>query len=123
MRTAEIERVRRRLTAERDRLSQLCDELHEEVSWSSWTGRSELVGDVVDASVGTIQRRDAETFRVMVSRRLVEIDDALARMDDGTYGRCETCGRAIARDRLRTLPLTTHCLADQARAEQQARMS
>jgi RNA polymerase-binding transcription factor DksA len=39
-----------------------------------------------------------------------EIDAALARLDAGTYGECETCGSAIAAARLEALPWTTHCV-------------
>ena len=40
-----------------------------------------------------------------------EIDAALARIADGTYGTCETCGGAIGRDRLRALPEVRRCIA------------
>jgi DnaK suppressor protein len=43
-------------------------------------------------------------------RELVEIDAALARIADGTYGTCEICGGAIGRDRLRALPETRRCV-------------
>lgn len=41
---------------------------------------------------------------------LLELDAALARIDAGTWGRCERCGGAIGRDRLRALPETRVCL-------------
>ncbi len=41
---------------------------------------------------------------------LAEIDAALERMDAGSWGRCETCGGAIGRGRLRALPEARHCL-------------
>jgi RNA polymerase-binding transcription factor len=42
---------------------------------------------------------------------LEDIRAALARLDSGTYGRCEECGGDIARERLQTLPHTRHCIA------------
>ncbi len=45
-----------------------------------------------------------------VIRELREIDAALARIADGTYGTCERCGGAIGRDRLRALPEVRRCL-------------
>ena len=39
-----------------------------------------------------------------------EIDAALARLAAGTYGRCEACGGAIGRQRLRALPAVRHCM-------------
>jgi DnaK suppressor protein len=38
-----------------------------------------------------------------------EIDAALARLDDGSYGSCERCGGAIGRHRLRALPEVRFC--------------
>lgn len=50
-------------------------------------------------------------------RELEEIDAALVRMDDGTWGRCETCGGSIGRQRLIALPEARQCLACRERAE------
>jgi len=36
--------------------------------------------------------------------------DALARIDDGTYGKCEACGKAIAPERLEAIPYTRYCV-------------
>jgi DnaK suppressor protein len=41
---------------------------------------------------------------------LVEIADALDRIDKGTFGKCEECGDAIPKGRLQTLPHTRHCV-------------
>ncbi len=49
-----------------------------------------------------------------------QIDNALARVDAGTYGRCEVCGKEIEPDRLRVLPYATLCLEDQRKREQEA---
>lgn len=38
------------------------------------------------------------------------IDDALERIDQGTYGWCDHCGQAIAKERLEAFPYTTMCL-------------
>lgn len=43
--------------------------------------------------------------------RLAEVDAAVARLDDGTYGTCEGCGRPIARERLAALPTARRCVA------------
>jgi RNA polymerase-binding transcription factor DksA len=68
----------------------------------------------------------AEAARLLSSRRraietagarwtsapaeLSEIDAALGRIADGTYGACEVCGGAIGRDRLRALPEIRRCV-------------
>ncbi len=41
---------------------------------------------------------------------LAKIDDALKRIEDGSYGLCESCGNPIGLDRLRARPVTTLCI-------------
>ena len=41
---------------------------------------------------------------------LDQIHEALGRIDEGTYGRCEECEHPIARPRLQVLPYTRHCI-------------
>ena len=41
-----------------------------------------------------------------------KVEQALARIDAGRFGRCEACGDAIEAERLDALPYTTLCLAD-----------
>lgn len=54
-------------------------------------------------------RRDEET--------LVRIDEALARIQEGEYGRCQSCEQWIPRPRLRAVPYTPYCVGCQALAE------
>lgn len=44
-----------------------------------------------------------------LEKEMDEVQAALDRLEDGTYGRCEACGRPIARDRLDALPATRYC--------------
>lgn len=52
---------------------------------------------------------------------LRQVEDALKRLDAGTYGTCASCGEAIAAARLCVLPATRLCLACQEQAEQHSR--
>ncbi|MFN8627734.1 MAG: RNA polymerase-binding protein DksA [Candidatus Binatia bacterium] len=55
-------------------------------------------------------------------RKLIgKIDEALARINNGTYGLCETCGGQIALDRLRARPVTTLCIECKSDQEAQER--
>lgn len=47
---------------------------------------------------------------------LAEIEAALARLRDGSYGRCTGCGQQIIRERLEVLPAAALCMACQHRA-------
>ena len=46
---------------------------------------------------------------------MADIDRALAKVDEGTYGTCEVCGEPIPEGRLEALPWATRCVADAAR--------
>ena len=50
---------------------------------------------------------------------LGKIDEAFARIDDGTYGRCEECGGEIGTERLEARPVTTLCI--ECKSEQEER--
>jgi DnaK suppressor protein len=52
---------------------------------------------------------------------LVKIREALARIDDGTYGKCEECGEAIGIERLKARPVTTLCIDCKSLQEAQER--
>ena len=61
------------------------------------------------------QQRDL-ALREKATRDLAMVDGALARLDDGTYGRCIDCDGPIAPDRLAALPWAERCIACQRRA-------
>ena len=41
---------------------------------------------------------------------LSEVERALAKLDEGTYGRCEVCGNDIGEARLEAMPATRYCI-------------
>jgi DnaK suppressor protein len=50
-----------------------------------------------------------------LAENLGEVERALAKMDDGTYGRCERCGKEISEARLEAMPATPYCIDDAGR--------
>jgi DnaK suppressor protein len=85
-----------------------------------------------DAFADPTDRASHEAGRAMVLRirererkLLAKIDDACARIESGSYGRCEECGGAIGLARLKARPVTTLCIgcksAQEARERQIAR--
>ena len=51
---------------------------------------------------------------------LVDVERALRKLEDGTYGTCEACGRPIGDERLAAVPAARFCVEDQARIERTA---
>jgi len=54
-------------------------------------------------------------------REVAALRAALKRLEDGTYGDCQTCGKPIAPARLEALPYAVHCIACASRGESQRR--
>jgi RNA polymerase-binding transcription factor DksA len=64
------------------------------------------------ADSGQVAAEQGE-HRALVGRleeTLADVDRALAKLDDGTYGKCEVCGEDIADARLEALPASRYCI-------------
>ncbi|MDP9023341.1 MAG: TraR/DksA C4-type zinc finger protein [Actinomycetota bacterium] len=70
-----------------------------------------------DSAQVTEQRSEALAHIDNARNRLQQVDEALARMDAGTYGICVECGREIAPARLEARPLSIRCVECAARSE------
>lgn len=57
------------------------------------------------------ERAQVSALRDAAESELHAIDDALRRVELGTYGRCVVCDRSISVERLDALPTTTRCVA------------
>lgn len=57
----------------------------------------------------------------MLDSRLAEIDGALSRLDDGSYGLCADCSNEIPPRRLEALPFATLCVSCQSVADKRGR--
>lgn len=121
------EQARQRLEDERARLEQVRGTFDDEHLTDETESESvgELTGglDQHQADVGTetFEREKDLSILENVESQLADIEHALNRIADGTYGTCEACGRPIDEARLEAMPATRLCIDDQAVAERQAR--
>jgi DnaK suppressor protein len=67
------------------------------------------VFDAVESSEADIQEDIELALIQMKAETLSKVDDALARLEQGTYGNCFECGEEIAGKRLRALPFAVRC--------------
>ena len=76
-----------------------------------------VIGDIVDRanSVYEMQIYDKLTEKERIN--LQEISDALKRIDEGVYGKCIACGKAIEEKRLVAIPEAKMCIACKSAAE------
>ena len=70
-----------------------------------------------DVASETFEREKDMSILDNVDEQLRDVEDALTRLEDGTYGRCAMCGRDIDEERLRARPEARYCVEDQARVE------
>ena len=64
-----------------------------------------------DTSQVTAERGEIEALTSSLNESLHDLDDALAKLDAGTYGQCERCGAAIGEARLEAMPAARLCIA------------
>jgi RNA polymerase-binding transcription factor DksA len=103
----DLRAYQRHLQALADRLSGGIDQLTAEATRpTGGEGRASEPTDACGEGDGEVARG------VLLSEEhlLAEVRAALDRFDAGTFGRCEGCGRAVARARLRAIPYARHCI-------------
>jgi RNA polymerase-binding transcription factor DksA len=114
------ENVRDLIEAEQNRIQALVREREAEGITSEAEGEqfSELAAhDQHQADLGTETFEREKDFSLLeqLEAELAELDRALGKLDDGTYGVCEACGEQIPPERLEALPGARFCIKDQAR--------
>jgi RNA polymerase-binding transcription factor DksA len=97
--------LRVQLTTEREHVVEQLSHLGHEGAVDSYDEHFADKGQV------TAERGEVEALSGRLLEALTEIDNALAKLDDGTYGSCEACGGAIAEARLAAMPTARHCIS------------
>ena len=111
----EISDLQARLVEERGELQTQLATLEED---TFATTQSEMSGDVglddesADAGTATFEREKDLSIEQNVRDLLDKIERALKRIDDGTYGVCERCGKSIEKARIKALPYVDLCIKD-----------
>lgn len=100
MESVAFNELRERLQRERRQLVDLGSGNGEALQAITDTAQSEMEGSA---------QREREAISENTEARIRDIDAALARMEDGTYGLCANCGGEISEDRLRAEPATALC--------------
>ena len=113
MSTIDTTEFRTLLERERQRLTHSVEFLEDELGEVSAGGTDNHLGDMATA---TYDRELDEGLEEGVRETLAAVDAALKRIDDGTYGTCEICGKPIGEERLRAIPWATRCIDDERRA-------
>ena len=78
------------------------------------------VRDPMDDATTAQNTSEALQEGTILSQTLLQVRDALQRIEDGVYGKCTACGRQIEPARLEAIPWAAYCLADQEKVDREA---
>lgn len=112
----EVEKYKKALMAEKSRLER---ERHIKAQEEAEAGAelSDYDNHPADSASETYERTKnfalGENFREIIDR----IEDALRKIEDGSYGQCDRCGEQIHVDRLKAIPYATFCIKCQESLE------
>jgi len=114
MQKSDFERYRKKLLAERDRVRKEMEETEQEISeFDTRGGQSELAdydNHPADAGSDTFEKEKDLALLDNYRDVLGKIDEALGKIERGTYGICDRCGREIPKGRLDIIPYAIYCV-------------
>lgn len=114
-----VDKFKKRLETEKSRLEELIEDYERELAEARLTeSSSDRSPDPGNAEASSMKLEYAKELSIEQNTLdlLKKVDNALARIEAGEYGVCETCGKSIPVERLDVLPYATLCVADAARA-------
>ena len=105
------EEFRALLLDERERVAHAIDYLQAEIhSLEEEASEEPYEGNIGGGATITLDREIDTTLEENSEHVLRAINEALRRLDDGSFGLCIDCSQRIAIDRLRAMPYTTRCI-------------
>jgi len=106
---ADLRRRRNEITGQVNHLEQ---DLREEIA-----DNQNMPGDMADHGSGELSQHLSVTLMENDRIELERIEKAIGRIEQGVYGQCEICVKAIPMARLKALPWATRCINCQSRFE------
>jgi len=113
---------RNQLTEERERLVAMREGLAETTEGTEPPVEASSGDHPADAGSEMFERSLDLSIVQELDGQLLDVEHALDRIGNGTYGTCEACGREIDAERLEARPAARFCMDDQAAAERDARI-
>jgi DnaK suppressor protein len=114
---AELDEVRGELNADRERLRSELNLAEHEVHDLMRDAGDGAGNDPADVGSTTFERDHEMSLANNAREMLAQTERALQRIEDGSYGRCESCGEPIGKMRVMAFPRATLCLSCKQREE------
>lgn len=108
----------------KDRLLEMKNQVTSGIRADLKEGREIQKDDGMDTYDVATEERDREIHMIISDRdrqKLVAIEEALERLDEGSYGICDSCEEEIPVERLKAMPFTRLCVQCQSEREQEAK--
>ena len=103
----EIQKI---LKTEQKRLQEELEMLHNNASSADERREGSPFGKREEEATETLELEKRLSLENRTRKELAEVEHALQKFDEGTYGKCDNCGKPIAPGRLEALPQATLCL-------------
>ena len=105
----DLEKYKKQLISERDRIM---DEQHAIGAHAAEAGYelADYDNHPADTATDTFMREQDQAIGENYKQMLEQINEALRKIDEGTYGMCDRCGQPIHVNRLRAIPFATLCI-------------
>jgi DnaK suppressor protein len=113
----EISKVRDRLAADAAELRDEIDRAESDIAARLSDSVSDAGDDQADVGAKTYEREHELSLTYNARDLLVQTERALASIEAGAYGSCESCGEAIGKARLQAFPRATLCVSCKQREE------
>lgn len=119
MNKREMKKFEKLLLSERARLSKSIDKIEEDTLYESAQESSGDLSAFSESGTDNFDRDTALHIASDESQWLSDIEDALGRIEEGTYGTCENCETEIPKKRLEVFPSARYCVECQSKLERE----
>ena len=113
----ELGDLRGKLESESEHLRSEIHEAEQEIAGLLRDGGDGAGNDQADVGSTTFERDHEMSLANNARDMLAQIEHALGRIEDGSYGLCESCGNPIGKGRLQAFPRATLCVSCKEREE------
>ncbi|MDA8123275.1 MAG: TraR/DksA family transcriptional regulator [Deltaproteobacteria bacterium] len=106
----------------KDMLLRMREDLVREIARRSKVSTEGVMTDIGDILDSVTEERTRELDMILTDRekkKLGRIDDAIDRIEDGTYGLCDECSIKIPKGRLKVVPFAKYCVECQEKLERE----
>ena len=108
--TTKIDELHKKLKVEYKRLEDELEQLHSNASSSDERREGSPFGKREEEATETLELEKRLTMENRIRQELAGVEHALRKFDEGTYGKCDNCGKKIDPARLEALPQASLCM-------------